>query len=137
MFQEFKKFAIKGNVIDMAVGLIIATAFGKIVASLVKDVIMPPVGKLLGGVDFSNLYLNLSGKAYDSLKAAEAAGAPVMKYGAFIMTIIDFFIIAFVIFLMVKAINKAKKKEEAAPAAPPKQEVLLEEIRDILQKSQG
>jgi len=128
MMQEFKSFAMKGNVVDMAVGIIIGAAFGKIVSSLVNDVIMPPIGLLLGGVDFSNLGITLR-------EAAEGAPAVILKYGVFINTIVDFLIIAFAIFLLVRAVNAMRKKEEAAPAAPPaptKQEVLLGEIRDIL-----
>lgn len=140
MFKEFKEFALRGNVIDMAVGLIIAGAFGKIVSSLVKDVIMPPVGMMMGGVNFKDLYINLTDVQYDSLAKAVEAGAPVIQYGSFLNTIIDFVVLAFIIFMMVRAINKAqesmKKEEEAkeAPAEPPKQEVLLEEIRDLLKK---
>jgi large conductance mechanosensitive channel len=138
MMQEFKDFAVKGNAIDMAVGIIIGGAFGKIVSSLVNDVIMPPIGQLLGGVDFSELFLTLGGASYDTLAAAEEAGAAVVKYGAFIQNIIDFLIIAFVIFMMVRAMNNLRKKEEEAPAAPPEpsDEVkLLTEIRDSLKKA--
>ena len=127
-FSEFKKFAMRGNVVDMAVGIIIGAAFGKIVSSLVGDVIMPPIGLLLGGVDFSNLEIVLK-------KATETAPAVVIGYGKFIQTILDFLIIAFAIFALIKAMNSLKKKEEAAPAAPPapsKEELLLTEIRDIL-----
>jgi len=114
MFKEFKEFAVKGNVIDLAVGVIIGAAFGKIISSLVSDIIMPPLSLLLGKVNFSNLYINLSGTAYQSLSAAKAAGAPTINYGLFLNNILDFVIVAFVIFLMVKQINKLKKK----PAAP-------------------
>jgi len=130
MIREFKEFAMKGNVVDMAVGIIIGGAFGKIVSSLVNDVIMPPIGVLLGGVDFSSL----------SIIVKEAAGdvpAVVVKYGAFINTVVDFTIIAFVIFMLIKAMNKTKKKEEATPAAPPappKEQILLAEIRDLLKR---
>jgi len=137
ILEEFKKFAMRGNVIDLAVGVIIGGAFGKITTSLVTDMIMPPVGMLLGGVDFTNLYWNLSGGAYTSLEAAKAAGAVTMNYGAFINTIINFIIIAFAVFLLVKGINSLQKKEvpaPAAPPAPPRQEVLLEEIRDLLKR---
>jgi large conductance mechanosensitive channel len=125
MLQEFKSFAIKGNVMDMAVGIIIGAAFGKIVTSFVADVIMPPIGLLIGGVDFTNLAI--------VLKAA-TAGVPavMMSYGKFIQTLIDFLIIAAAIFLVVKAINTLKKEEAAKPAEPPKEEVLLTEIRDLL-----
>ena len=132
MLQEFRNFAVKGNAIDMAVGVIIGGAFGKIVASLVNDVIMPPIGLLLGGVDFSNLFVTLGEGSFDSLAAAEAAGVATLNYGKFLQTSVDFLIIAFVIFLMVRAINSAKKKEEAAPAAPPEDITLLREIRDSL-----
>jgi len=115
-FNEFKAFAVRGNVVDMAVGIIIGAAFGKIIDSAVKDVIMPPIGKLLGGVDFRQLYLNLGDKTFDTLEAAEKAGAPLIKYGAFINTVVDFTIVAFVIFVMVRMINNLKK--EPAPADP-------------------
>ncbi|MCP5153419.1 MAG: large conductance mechanosensitive channel protein MscL [Ectothiorhodospiraceae bacterium] len=136
MLQEFKKFAMRGNVVDMAVGIIIGAAFGKIVTSLVNDVIMPPIGLLLGKVDFSNLFINLSGQDFASVAAAEAAGAPIMKVGIFINTVLDFVIVAFAIFLLIRAINRLQEKEEAAPPpAPPEpsDEVkLLTEIRDSL-----
>jgi large conductance mechanosensitive channel len=135
--QEFKEFAMRGNVIDLAVGVVIGGAFGKIVDSLVKDVVMPPIGALLGGVDFKHLYLNLSGTTYETMEAAEKAGAPLIKYGAFINSMVDFTIIAFAIFVAVKAINSLKRKEAAAPAAPPptpEDIQLLREIRDVLKK---
>ena len=135
--QEFKDFAMRGNVVDLAVGVVIGAAFGKIVDSLVKDIIMPMVGAMLGGVDFKQFYINLGSTAYDSLELAEKAGAPLIKYGAFINSMVDFTIIAFAIFIAVKAINKLKRKEEAAPAAPaptPEDIVLLREIRDALKK---
>ncbi len=135
--QEFKQFAMRGNVVDLAVGVVIGGAFGKIVDSLVKDVIMPPVGALMGGVDFKQLYINLGTTAYETLDAAEKAGAPLVKYGAFINSLVDFTIIAFAIFVAVKAINSLKRKEDAAPAAlPPTPEdvLLLREIRDALKK---
>ncbi len=128
--KEFKAFAMRGNVIDMAVGIVIGGAFGKIVSSFVADVIMPAVGMLTGGVDFSNLKITLKA-------ASEGVEAVTINYGMFINTVIDFIIIAFAIFLVVKAMNAAKKKEAAAPAAPvvpPAQEVLLTEIRDLLKK---
>ncbi len=134
MLKEFKEFAVKGNVLDMAVGIIIGAAFGKIVSSFVADIIMPPIGKLMGGVDFSNLFINLSGGDYTTLEAAQEAGAVTINYGLFINTVLDFLIIAFAIFIVVKQVNRLKKKEEKKPAAPSKQEVLLEEIRDILKK---
>ena len=135
--QEFKQFAMKGNVMDMAVGVIIGGAFGKIVSSLVDDVIMPLVGKATGGIDFTNLFINLGSEHYDTLAAAKEAGAAVFAYGSFIQNVVDFLIIAFCIFLMIKGINKLSKKKEEAPAAPPapsKEEVLLGEIRDILKE---
>ena len=137
MLNEFKKFAMRGNVVDMAVGIIIGAAFGKIVSSIVNDIIMPPIGMLMGGVDFSNLYVDLSGGEYASLAAAEAAGAPLIKYGVFINTVLDFLIVAFAIFMVIKGMNTMKKKEEEKPAEPPKpsEEVeLLKEIRDALRK---
>jgi len=115
MLKEFKEFAMRGNVVDMAVGIIIGAAFGKIVSSLVKDVIMPPIGKLMGNVDFSDLFINLSSGQYDSLKAAQSAGAATINYGIFINTILDFIIVAFAIFMLVRAMNKLKRKEEPAP----------------------
>jgi len=136
MLKEFKDFAMRGNVMDMAVGIIIGAAFGKIITSLVNDVIMPPIGLLMGNVDFSNLFVNLTmGQSYASVAAAEEAGAPVIKYGMFINTVLDFAIVAFVIFLLIRTLNKLKKKQEAAPAAPAApsaQEKLLTEIRDLL-----
>ena len=118
MLKEFRDFAIKGNVIDLAIGIIIGTAFGRIVTSLVTDIIMPPLGVLLGKVDFSNMYINLSGKAYASLADAKTAGAATINYGLFINTIIDFIIVAFVIFLMVRGINRMKKAPAPAPVIP-------------------
>src|SRR5512143_2161700 len=118
MFKEFKEFAMRGNVVDMAIGIVIGAAFGKIVSSLVADVIMPPIGKLMGGVDFSNLFVSLSGGSYPSLDAAKAAGAATLNYGIFINTVIDFVIVAFAIFMLVKGMNRMKRKAEAPPAAP-------------------
>ncbi len=117
MLQEFKKFALQGNVLDMAIGIIIGAAFGKIVSSLVADVLMPPIGLLVGKIDFSSLFLNLSGQGYATLSAAKAAGAPTINYGLFLNNVFDFLIVAFVIFLLVKQINRLKAKE--APAAAP------------------
>lgn len=128
MMAEFKKFAMRGNVVDMAVGIVIGGAFGKIVSSLVKDVLMPPIGVLMGGVDFSSLAVVLKA-------ATEEAEAVTINYGMFIQTVVDFLIIAFAIFMVIKAMNNLKKKEEAAPAAPPKPSAeveLLTEIRDAL-----
>jgi len=143
MFKEFKEFAMRGNVVDMAVGIIIGAAFGTIVKSLVADVIMPPVGLALGGVDFENLFVVLKQGAeamgpYASLADAKAAGAVTINYGVFFNNVLSFLIVAFAMFLVVKGMNSMKKKEEAAPAAPPKpsaQEVLLTEIRDLLARS--
>ncbi len=118
MLDEFKKFAMRGNVVDMAVGIIIGAAFGKIISSLVKDVIMPPIGLLMGKVDFSSLFLNLSGTEYPSLKAAQEAGAPTINYGLFINTVLDFIIVAFAIFMMIKAMNRLMEKKEEEEEAP-------------------
>ena len=128
MVQEFKNFAMRGNVVDMAVGIVIGGAFGKIVTSFVNDVLMPPIGLMLGGVDFTGLTITLQ-------EATEEVAAVTLNWGAFVQTVIDFLIIAFAIFLVIKAMNAAKKKEEAeAPAEPPQQEVLLTEIRDALRQ---
>ena len=130
MINEFKAFAVKGNVVDMAVGIIVGAAFGKIVSSFVGDVIMPPIGVLLGGVDFTNLVFTVK-------EATGSAPAVVISYGKFIQTIIDFTVIAFAIFMAVKGINSLKKKEEAAPSsprAPSREEMLLAEIRDLLKE---
>lgn len=118
MLKEFKAFAMRGNVLDMAIGIIIGVAFGKIVTSFVNDVVMPPIGLLLGKVDFSNLFIDLSGKSYATLAEAKAAGAATIKYGSFLNTVVDFIIVAFVIFLLVRQINRMKRQEEAAPASP-------------------
>ena len=139
MLKEFKEFAMRGNVIDLAVGVIIGAAFGKIVTSLVNDIIMPPIGLLLGNADFSDLFVNLDmSKSFASVAEAEAAGAPIIKYGLFINTVIDFLIVAFVIFMVIRGINKLQRKREAAPPPappPPSTEVvLLAEIRDLLRK---
>jgi large conductance mechanosensitive channel len=115
MFKEFKEFAMKGNVMDMAVGIIIGAAFGKIITSFVSDVLMPPIGLLLGKVDFSNLFLNLSGTAYPSMAAAKEAGAATLNYGLFLNTVVDFLIVAFAIFLVVKQMNRLKRAEAPAP----------------------
>ncbi len=117
--SEFKEFAMKGNVVDLAVGVIIGGAFGKIVDSFVKDVVMPVIGRMLGGVDFKHLYLNLGDKAFETLEAAEKAGAPIVKYGAFINSVVDFVIIAFAIFMAIKVMNRLKRAEEAPAAAEP------------------
>jgi large conductance mechanosensitive channel len=130
LLDEFKAFAMKGNVVDMAVGIIIGAAFGKIVSSVVNDIIMPPIGLLVGGVNFSELRIILKA-------ATDAAPAVTWNYGNFLQVTFDFLIVAFAVFMMIKAMNAAKKKEAAAPAAPPappKQEILLTEIRDLLKK---
>jgi large conductance mechanosensitive channel len=134
-FREFKEFAMRGNVVDLAVGIVIGVAFGAIVNSLVEDIIMPPIGLIMGNVDFSDLFINLSGQDYPSLTAARAAGAPVIAYGSFINAVINFIIVAFAIFLVVKGMNQLRRLQEKAPEktpVPPRQETLLEEIRDIL-----
>jgi large conductance mechanosensitive channel len=137
MLKEFKDFAVKGNVVDMGVGIVIGAAFTTIVKSFVADIINPIIGVISGGVDFSNLFINLGDGEFASLAAAQEAGAPTINYGLFINAIISFLIVAWVLFLVVKGVNEMKRKEEeapAAPAAPPKSEVLLEEIRDLLRK---
>jgi len=138
MLKEFKEFAMRGNVVDMAVGIVIGAAFGKIVSSVVNVIIMPPIGMLMGGVDFSNLFLDLSRSGHATLALAEEAGAPLIKYGVFINTVLDFVIVAFAIFMVIKGMNSLKKKEEEAPAEPPKpspEVTLLTEIRDSLRQS--
>ena len=137
MWQEFRAFISRGNVIDLAVGVIIGAAFTAIVTSLVNDIIMPPIGVVLGGIDFSNFFVNLSGGDYASLKAAQDAGAATINYGLFVNAVIKFLIVAFAIFIVVKQVNRLQamgKKPEApaAPPAPPRSEVLLAEIRDLL-----
>jgi len=139
MLKEFKEFAMRGNVADMAVGIIIGAAFGKIVSSLVNDVIMPPIGLLMGNVDFSQLFVNLSGAEYATLAEAQAAGAATINYGMFINTVLDFVIVAFAIFMVVRGMNRMKRKQEEAPAEAPVVPIevqLLTEIRDTL-KSRG
>jgi large conductance mechanosensitive channel len=136
MLKEFKEFAMKGNVLDMAIGVIIGGAFGKIVSSLVSDVLMPPIGLLMGKVDFSSLFIDLSRTSPASLAAAKAAGSPTINYGVFLQSVFDFIIVAFVIFMLVKQVNRFKKETPAAPPpAPPEptnEEKLLKEIRDLL-----
>ncbi len=118
MLKEFKEFAMRGNVLDMAVGIIIGAAFGNIVNSFVNDVMMPPIGLLVGQVDFSNLFVNLSSKSVDSLAAARAAGAPILAYGVFLNTLLNFLIVAFAIFLLIKQVNRLKREAPAPAAAP-------------------
>ena len=135
--QEFREFISRGNVIDLAVGVIIGAAFGKIVNSLVSDVIMPPIGAVLKGVNFSNLFVAIDGKTYETLAKAKEAGAPIITYGLFINQVIEFFIIAACVFALVKIVNKIKRAPAPATAEPPaptRTEVLLEEIRDALKK---
>lgn len=135
IIQEFKQFAMKGNVIDMAVGIIIGAAFGKIVSSLVNDVLMPPLGMLIGRVNFTDLKFTLMNASVD--EAGKAVNAVTINYGNFIQTFIDFLLVAFAIFMVIKGINRLKKKEEEKPSAPPaptKEELLLTEIRDLLKK---
>ena len=138
MLKEFKDFAMRGNVVDLAVGFILGGAFSTIVSSLVKDVIMPPVGLMMGGVDFSGLFYSLDGQAYESLAAAQEVGAATINYGLFINNVISFIVVGLALFFLIKGMNSMKKKEEATPAAPPKpsnEEVLLAEIRDRLAKN--
>ncbi len=140
MLKEFKEFIMRGNVLDLAVAVIIGAAFGSIVNSFVNDLLMPPIGLLLGGVDFSNLFLVLDGDSYDTLAAAQEAGAATLNYGLFVNTIINFLIIAFAIFMVVKAANQMQGEEEEAPEAPPEpsaEEKLLAEIRDLLKAQNG
>ena len=118
MFKEFKEFAMRGNVLDLAVGIIIGGAFGKIVSSFVGDVLMPPLGLLLGRMDFTNLFISLNGKPYASLQAAKDAGAPTLNYGLFANTVIDFIFVAFAVFLLVRAVNRLRRQQDAPPAAP-------------------
>jgi large conductance mechanosensitive channel len=137
MLKDFKEFAMKGNVVDLAVGVVIGGAFGTIVTSLVSDVLMPPIGLLTGGVDFSNIFLTLrdglkQGGPYASLAEAKAAGAVTLNVGVFLNTVIQFLIVAFAIFLLVRSINRLRRQEAPPPAETPRQEILLAEIRDVL-----
>lgn len=134
MLNEFKAFIIRGNVLDLAVGIIIGAAFTGIVNSLVSDLIMPPLSMLAGGFDFKDYFIDLSRGDYATLAAAKAAGVATINYGLFLNQVINFLIVGFAIFLIVKQVNRFKKAEDAKPAAPPRQEVLLEEIRDLLKK---
>ena len=140
MFKEFKEFALRGNVVDMAVGIIIGAAFTTIVRSMVDDIIMPPFGVVTGGVDFSNMFVALNGEHYDSLAQARQAGAPTVNFGVFINNVISFMIVAFVLFMAIKGMNQLRRKQEEEPATepPPSQEVqLLQQIRDALVGSPG
>jgi|SRR5690554_231351 len=135
LLKEFRAFISRGNVIDLAVGIILGTAFTAIVNSLVNDIIMPPIGLLIGGIDFSNIFIDLSGQSYNSLAEAQEAGAATINVGLFVNTVINFIIIAGAVFLLVKQVNRIYREEAeepSAPPAPPRQEVLLEEIRDLL-----
>ena len=139
MLKDFKEFAVKGNMLDMAVGIVVGAAFGTIVQSLVKDILMPPIGLALGGVDFTDLFITLQAGAvpgpYSTLAAAQEAGAVTMNYGVFANAVVSFLIVAFAVFMVVRGFNKLKREEEAAPAAPPApsaEETLLGEIRDLL-----
>ena len=135
MLKEFKEFISRGNVVDLAVGIIIGAAFTGIVNSLVNDIIMPPIGMLMGGIDFSNFFLTLKGAGdYPTLKAAKEAGAVTINYGTFINTVINFLIVAAAVFILVKQVNRFKRTADAASAAPTKSEELLAEIRDLLKK---
>lgn len=138
--KEFREFVTRGNVVDLAIGIIIGGAFGKIVSSLVNDVLMPPLGRLIGNVNFTDLYFSLDGGTYASLAAAREAGAPALAYGNFIQSVVDFLIVAFALFLLIKGMNRIRRKQEAtpvAPAEPPKpsaEESLLTEIRDLMKE---
>ena len=137
MVQEFKEFALKGNVMDLAVGVIIGAAFGKIVDSLVKDIVMPVIGAVIGNIDFSNMYVvlgSIPAGVANNLADLQKAGVPVLAYGNFITIVINFLLLAFVIFMMIKQVNRLRKPEEAAPEAPAEDIVLLREIRDSLKK---
>ena len=116
MLKEFKEFALRGNVLDMAIGIIIGAAFGKIITSLVNDVLMPPIGLAIGKIDFSSLFINLSGQSYSTVGAAKAAGAATINYGIFLNTVMDFILVAFAIFLLIRQVNRMKRQPEAAPA---------------------
>jgi large conductance mechanosensitive channel len=137
MLKEYRDFINRGNVVDLAVAVIIGLAFGAVVNSLVNDIVMPPIGLLLGGVDFSNIFISLTGQSYPTLAAAKEAGAATLNIGVFLNAVINFLIVSFVIFLMVRQINQMKRAEEAAPAPPPEpsaEEKLLAEIRDLLKE---
>jgi large conductance mechanosensitive channel len=135
MLKEFKEFALRGPVLDLAIGVIIGAAFGKIITSLVNDVIMPPIGLLLGRLDFSNFFVDLSGKHYGTLAQAKAAGAPTLNYGMFLNSVIDFAIVAFCIFILIRQVNRVMPPKPKAPPGPTEVEVLTE-IRDILRSQE-
>lgn len=134
MWKEFREFIARGNVVDLAVGLIMGAAFGAIVNSLVNDVVMPPIGLILGRVSFSDLFITLDGRQYASLAAAREAGAPVIAWGQFLQTVINFLVIAVAMFFLVRAVNKIYKRPSPPPAEPPAEVKLLTEIRDLLKK---
>jgi len=134
MLKEFKEFAMKGNMLDMAVGIVLGVAFGTIIKSLVADIFMPIIGFFLGGVDFTNLFITLGGGEFKTLKAAQDAGAATINIGLFLNAVIAFVIVAWILFLIVRAMNAARQKQEEAPAEPPEDLVLLREIRDLLKK---
>jgi large conductance mechanosensitive channel len=137
MLEEFKKFAMRGNVMDMAIGIILGAAFGKVITSFVKDILMPPIGMIVGGVDFTQLFIVLKGGEFATLEAAQEASAVTINYGLWINTVMDFVIVAFAIFMVVKQMNRLKEKEEEAPKPPPEpssEEKLLTEIRDLLKQ---
>ncbi|MDX1974706.1 MAG: large conductance mechanosensitive channel protein MscL [Rickettsiales bacterium] len=134
MLKEFKQFISRGNVVDLAVGIIMGAAFTGIVNSLVGDIIMPPVGKLAGGLDFSNYFINLSDGSYATLKAAKEAGAATINYGIFLNQVLNFLIVSFAVFVLVKQVNRFRRQEDAKPVVPARSEVLLEEIRDLLKQ---
>lgn len=139
MIKEFKQFIMRGNVLDLAIGVVIGAAFGKIVSSFVSDILMPPIGLLLGRLDFSNLFIDLSGQSHETLAAAKAAGVPILAYGLFLNNVLDFLIIAFSVFVVVKAVNSVRRKEEAKAAAAPvptPSEQLLTEIRDLIRNGE-
>jgi large conductance mechanosensitive channel len=135
MWKDFKAFAMRGNVVDLAVGVIIGTAFGAIVSSLVTDIIMPPIGLILGGIDFSDFYIALKGEHLPTLAQAKAAGVPTLNYGVFLNQVMHFLIVAFAVFMLVRQMSKLQKKEDAKPVPPSAEVVLLTEIRDLLKTS--
>jgi large conductance mechanosensitive channel len=136
MLKEFKEFALRGNVVDMAVGIIIGAAFSTIVRSLVDDIVMPPMGVLTGGVDFSNMFIALDGQHYESLARAKELGAPTVNFGVFINNVISFMIVAFALFMVIKAMNRLRRKQEEPPAKEAREIELLSEIRDALVKGE-
>ena len=137
MWEEFKKFAMRGNVIDLAVGVIVGAAFTTIVNSLVSDITMPPLGLLTGGIDFTNQFVTLKGGHFETLDAAKAAGAVTVNYGVFLNAVLRFLIVAFAVFLLVRQINRLHRREPPPPAAPSRQEQLLADIRDLLKDRPG